>query len=881
MKKTIEPPKWAVDFLEWFCPDNLFESIYGDLLEEFDEDVKIDGVRKAKRRFTLKVIQFFRPGIIMRNSFNFNLISHIMVASYFKIATRSIMKRKLYSFINAFGLSIGIAFCILIFLFIKDEKSFDHFHSKKESIYRLHLKSYQNTDPGAEDPYSYSAYLPISLKYDVIADIPEVQLATRFNSGMKYNVKKGDHITNEPVTFVDSEFFRMFSFKALKGNKDKFLTEKHHVVITPTIAQKFFGDEDPIEQTLDITINGISGTYTVVGIIEEAPASSSLEYNILLAQENQPYYENNLPAGWNVFTSPTFVLLYPEADPDQFRSKLDLLVKKYKPGIISNLREKHNLPEDVEVFNIQALPITEVHLANHISWHKVSDPEYSIILGGIALLILLIACINYITLALTTSASRRIEVGIRKAIGAKKEQIFSQFSFEAVTLSIISMIMALGLAALFLPSFNEFTQKGITISGSILLQIIAFSAGLSLLIGLLAGSYPAVFLSSFKPTTVLKGGYSYKLKAGFTKPLIVVQFALSAFLIISSIIMYRQMDFITTKDLGYDQDQVVVIPTQAGWNIASNSTVRRFREKAMNEPDVLSVGGSSSSLGTGSARYFFTIDGEEKFANVYTADPHYISTLVITMAAGRNFDPEIISDSSAIIINEAFAKEMGWENPLEERLEWRRGYRVIGVMEDYHFSSLEQAIEPMFLTMDIGYLSTMLIKIKADNIPTTIEKLQKHYASVAPDKPFEYKFLEEDVARQYVSYERWMKIMGLSTAFAILISCLGLFGLAGVNALNKTKEIGIRKVFGAELVNIFVLLNRQFVVLAIIAFFIAIPASWYIMQQWLDNFKFAITVSWELFALSIVVGVSIALLTVSYHAIKSALLNPAETLKCE
>ncbi len=452
------------------------------------------------------------------------------------------------------------------------------------------------------------------------------------------------------------------------------------------------------------------------------------------------------------------------------------------------------------------------------------------------------------------------------------------------------MIFGVCLVFLFLPSFNEFTRKGIELTGADFGSMLAFSAGITLVVGVIAGSYPAFFLSGFRPALVLKGRFTSKLQAGFTKPLVVVQFALSSFLIVSSMIMYRQMSYVTTKDLGYKNEQILVIPTHTGWrSLEADNTVVRYRTALQNEHSVISVSGTTVSFNRGLSRYGYKINGENRSAYVYGIDPFYLSTLGIELVLGRNFDEQIPGDSNAVIVNEALVRDMKWDDPLNEHLNWKEdsasiGPKVIGVVKDYHFLSLEQNIEAMFLSMDrggIGNLTEMLVKIAPGNIPGSIEVLRKVWKEVSPNTPFDFYFLDEDVASQYEAYQRWMKIMGLSTAFAILISCLGLFGLAGINALNRTKEIGIRKVMGAELVNIFLLLNKQYVWLAAVAFILAAPASWYVMTLWLSDFKFSIRIGWELFALSMAGGLALALITVSYHAIKTALINPAQTLKYE
>lgn len=889
-EKTESPPEWTLRFLQQFCPPKLYEGIEGDLLEQFDADVQTLGVKRAKRRFVWQVMKFLRPGILLRNRFTLNLINTIMIGNYFKVASRNIQKRKFYSFINAFGLSIGLAFCMLITLYIQDEKEFDQFQANRNHIYRIEEKSYDTWQHDSPDPYRVSAWIQTGLMPVLKSELPEVQYATRYNSDSRGIIRYDDKVFTESITYVDADFFKMFSFPLIKGNADRIFLDKSEVVLTPAIVKKYFGDEDPIGKTIRIDNEG-EKSYTVSGVIEPAPANSSLHYAILLPQENRPYYERNL-SNWGNFNTPTFVQLVSDGNLVTFKSNLDKIIQKYMGDKLEKWRKESvvPIPSDVKMLEYVFTVLPAWHLKKEISWEKVSDPQYSLILGGVALLIMLIACINYISLSLTTSASRRIEVGVRKVVGAHRNQLIYQFSFESLILAFVSMIIGLGLVFLFLPSFNEFTDKGIQLTAPKIVQLVSVGFVLTAVVGLLAGSYPSLYLSRFKPAYVLKGGFTSRLQAGFTKPLVVLQFALSAFLIISSLMMYRQMSFITTKDLGYNKEQVLVIPTQTGWNAEANKVVEQFRTRALADPSIISVSGTSSSFNQGYSRYGFKIKDEQKSAYVYAADPFYIPTLDIKIVQGRNFDAAIAADSNAVIVNEALVKDMKWADPLNEYYNWREdtvgvGAKVIGVVKDYHFLSLEQNFEPMFLSMDsknVGHLTTMLVRLGSNDLTGGLEKVKSIWKELYPDKPFDYSFLDEDIARQYKSYQRWMSIMALATGFAILISCLGLFGLAGINAVNRTKEIGIRKVMGADLKTIFILLNKQFVWLALVAFCIASPLSWWFITKWyLKDFSFKVALTWELFAVSMGAGLLLALATVSYHAIKAALINPAETLKYE
>jgi putative ABC transport system permease protein len=883
LKKNSHTPPFALRLLAWFCPPNLYESIEGDLLEQFEGDRDIYGERRAKRRLAWNVFLFFKLEIILRNRFTVRLINSNMTGNYFKVASRNILKRKVYSFITAFGLSTGIAFCVLIYLFILDEKSFDQFHENKHRIFRMEEKNFQ---------YTGSAYVQLGLMQALKDELPEVEFATRFvsgSSGYSGIFKYQDKIFSENITFADGDFFKMFSFRLLKGNASTLFKQPDDVVITTTIAEKYFSADDPIGKAISIDIEG-EKIFKVAGVIEPAPANSSLVYSIIVPQEVRPYYKQQLTR-WGNFNTPTFVQLHEGANLAQFKLNLDKLVQKFMSDKLEKWKKESSIPipSNAKIFEYQFTPLPDIHLKKEIIWERVSDSKYSFILSGIALLILLIACINYISLSLTTSASRKTEVGIRKAIGAFNRQLVYQFSVESVLIAIFSAILGLGFVVLALPLFNQFTTKSIELSIHNMPSVLAISLAIALFTGLLAGSYPAFFLSRFKPALVLKGGFTSHLQSGFTKPLVVLQFALSSFLMISSAIMYQQMKYITTKDLGYDQHQVIVIPTQKNWSEESNRTVQQFRARLAQEPEVVSVAGTSISFNKGWSLNGYKINDEDKSAYVYAVDPEYIPTLGMQLVMGRNFDPERTGDSTAVIVNEALVKDMKWKNPLNEYLNWTGdevglGSKVIGVVKDYHFRSLESAIEPMLLSMDknaAGYLVSMHVKIKPGDIPSKVDKIRKAWMELFPDRPFDFVFLDSDVALQYESYERWMNMMGLATLFGILISCLGLFGLAGISAVNRTKEIGIRKVMGADLSNLFIMLNKQFIWLSLIAFAFAAPLSWYVMKQWLSSFQFSIELRWELFAVSLVAGLLLALVTVSYHAVKASLLNPAETLKNE
>lgn len=811
-----------------------------------------------------------------------------MLKNYVRIAIRSLARHRLYGFINAFGLSTGIAFCVLIYLYIRDEQSFDQWHTNKDLLYRMEGKSYDTWRNQSADPYNTMAWLQTGLGPALKTDLSEVKYATRYNADYPGTLRYGDKVFTEKATYVDADFFTMFSFRILKGNPDKLFKSAAEVVMTEQVAHRYFGDEEPLGKTIEFENEG-KKLFTVTAIIESPPANSSLTYDLLLPQENKPYYERGLTQ-WGNFNTPTFVMLQPGTDLAVFKHNLDQLAQKYFGDKMEKWRKNATvpIPADAIMFEYLFTPLSDIHMKKAVSWRKVSDPTYSWILGGIALLILTIACVNYILLALTTSAARRTEVGIRKTVGAQQSQLISQFTIESLALALISMVFAMVLVVTFLPFFNDFTEKGIELNWSNVPMLVGVSFVITVLVGILAGGYPAFYLSRFRPALVLKG-IQTRMNAGATRYLVVAQFTLSAILIICSVIMNRQMEYITTKDLGYDQDQLLVIQTQTGWNKEADKTVERFRARATQESFIAEVAGTTASFNKGISQYGYKIKDEQKAAYVYGVDAHYIPTLGLAMVEGRNFDPAIPSDTLGVIVNEALVKDMKWDHPLEEHLNWREdslglGSPVIGVVKDYHYLSLEENIEPMFLSMnkkDVGYLTAILVKLKAGELTGAVDKLKTLWKEVAPDRPFECSFVDEDVAAQYASYKRWTNLSVAATSFAIMISCLGLFGLAGINTLNRRKEIGVRKAMGAGSSSIVVMMSKPYLWMSFISFLLAAPASWYLMGQWLEGFKFRIALQWELFAWSVLAGLVLALLTVSYHTFRAAAVNPADTLRYE
>lgn len=815
-----------------------------------------------------------------------------MLRNYLKIAIRNLRKQKLYSLINISGLAMGLACCILIYLFVRHEYSYDAFHANGDRIFRIEDVTYDSVtaaetrssffDTRAPEGVRKSAHLPLPLGPTLKARYPEIARFVRYDYGGNAVLRVGDKIFEETITYVEPNFFEVFSFPLLQGTPGTALADKNSLVLTPEMSRKYFGDVNPVGETVQVKIRNDEQAFVVTGVAEAPPSNSSLRFDVVLPIQQKPFYERHRDY-WRSFNTSLFLELTPGTVPSQFKSKLDAFVQERFADYIEELRVRQKMPEDAIVMEFGMTPLTGIHLDAAVGWEDVSNPLYSYILSAIAILILLIACINYVTLAMMRSASRAREVGIRKVAGAHRRQIAWQFWGETQVMTLFAMALAVGLAELFLPVFNALSGKTLTLSYAGNIGFLSLLLGIGLVTGLLAGSYPALFLARFDPTDVLKGLRTSRFRPRLTRVLLVLQYSLSIFLIIGSLIMYRQLDYVTQKDLGYQKDQVVVIPTHTGWTEAGTQIMRRFREEVSDNPNIVSVSGMTPAFTNGWNIYGFGVGDEQKEAFIYAVDEQFIETLDIPLLAGRNFGP---GETDAVLVNEALVASMGWEEAIGQQLPWRgedNPSTVIGVVQDFHFQSLEAPIKPMLLHMDPeqGGISSVLVKIRPTDMATTLSELKEAWDTVAEFTPFDYWFLDDAVAQQYASYLRWMQIMGYATAFAILIACLGLFGLAGLNAVNKTKEIGIRKVLGAGVDSIIVLLNKDIVMLIVTSLVLAAPVSWYVMESWLSGFAYRVDIGASVFLISGVLALTIALLTVSFHAVRAALANPVESLRYE
>jgi putative ABC transport system permease protein len=806
-----------------------------------------------------------------------------MFKNYLKIALRNLRKQSVYSFINVTGLAVGMACFILIFLFVRNETSFDRFHPNLANLYRV----YVTEAPPDRDPFSY-VETPAQMAHAFETSFPEVKRAVRLD--INFDLVRYQNTTfNERVHLADTDFFETFHFPLLAGEPSSVLRDASAVVLTESMVKKYFGNTDPLGKRLSIKLGNEFHDFFVSGIAKDVSENSSIRFDFVIPFDNvRTYKSERALSAWLDVSFETYVELAGPLTAEQIESKLQTVVKNHYPERIAQLITLH------------LQPMADIHLNPDVppGFEPTSSPVYSYILFGIALLILVIACINFTTLAIGRSAHRSREVGVRKVLGAVQSQLVKQFWSEAILMSFLALVLSILLAELFLPFFNELANKRVSLAYD-LSTLLAF-AGLALLVGLMAGSYPALVLARMRPAIVIKGETQIRGAKFFGRSLVVLQFSLSILLIIGTLVMADQLHYLRTKDLGFNREQVVVIRNNSPKH-EGGMLVQRFRQALAEHESLLGVAGSSNTFASQwAAMGFKSDDGTFRQFFQQTVDYDYLQTLGIELLMGRNFSPEFGTDSSeAIIVNEALVKYFNWDSPLGQRLPGGKfpPHRVIGVVKDFNFQSLQNDIAPLVLTLDpttvlrgINDISVSFspsavnfinVRLEPENISAIMDLLKGTWQKVAPNQPFVFSFLDDDVEQQYREEERWGKIVGYASGLAILIAGMGLFGLAALMAAKRTKEIGIRKVLGASVTRIVILFSKDFAGLVLIAFVVAAPVAFYFTNSWLQSFAYRVDIGWWIFALAGGLALVIALLTVSAQAIKAALANPVEALRYE
>ena len=821
-----------------------------------------------------------------------------MIRNYLMVAYRNIVRYKIYSLINISGLAIGIAFCILTFLYVRHEWTYDAFHKNADRIYRVYL---EGKFPGMK--IGRLSSLPLPLGPALVEAYPEItrmaRLTAASNATFEYRqvrVSYGEKVFEAEHLFVDRSFFEMFSFPLKWGDPELALKERHAVVLSDAVARKFFGNENPVGKRLtlrsqkrivkDGRISYPSQDFMVTGVAEPFPENSSIRFDLLLPYENVAFFFQWDITKWSRRnTCNIYVQLSAEAQPAELEAKLAPLVKKVLfPG----------MDETASRLGIQ--PLTDLYLNPHyLNWidhgtEPASDPNNSYTLSGIALLVLLIACINFTNLAVGRSSTRSKEVGVRKVVGALRMHLIKQFWGESILLSSIALLFGIALAELCLPAFNDLIGKNLAMDYYADRSTLAALISLALVVGLIAGSYPALVLSGFHPVSVLAG----RLRIGGTnllsRILVAVQFSLSVFLIISTVVMVGQLNFVKTRDLGFNDDLLVSIrtdelPEMLGYH-------PKIKNGFLQHSHILGVTVVGYALLDEIGPYVQAVkfpDGTEIGIRMHDVDYDFLKVLEIDLVDGRGFSQEFeVDKKDAIIVNETLARQMGWGSALGQSIPLRRGPRtVIGVVKDFHVQSLHHKVQPAALRLhysagwDWEHGNLFLVRIKPDHISATLAYMKEKWHEVVPENTFRHTFLNEEIARFYQDEERWREIVGYSSLFAIIIACLGAFGLTALAVSLRTKEVGIRKALGASVSSIVSLFVREFVLLVAVATVIAWPVAYYAMDRWLQDFAYRIELGVSTFVLAGVLMLAVVLATVSLQTVKAARANPVDALRYE
>ena len=810
-----------------------------------------------------------------------------MYKNYLKVALRYLWKNKAFSIINIAGLSVGLAVCLLIVLYVKDELSYDKYNAQAENIYRI------DADLSFNGTQFTSAVSPAPMAPTLKKDYPQIIQYTRLRNFGDILIKKGNqNIQNHNAVFADSTFFQVFSVPIISGNPLTALNEPNSIVIDESTAKKYFNTVDVLGKSLYVDN---STSCKITGVIKDFPAQSHFHFSFIRPIHDTWHGDQD---DWLSNNYSTFVLVRPGVTQASLQKAVDGVVNNY---LMKQLDQQlhlsaKDLKNSTNHFIYPVMPLTDIHLNSNKSYEFEVNGNitYVYIFSVIALFILLIACVNFMNLSTARSSNRAKEVGIRKVAGSTRSALITQFLTESVLTSFLSLLLAIGLAALLLPLFNQLAGKQMAVWTLFSTWLMPVLLALIVVVGCVAGSYPAFYLSSFQPVQVLKGSIAKGFKSSWLRSgLVVFQFFISIALIIGTIVIYNQLTFIRSRGIGYNRDQVLVINNA----YALDKNIKSFRQ------DMLKISGVQNASVTGSLPtetaynqngWFASPTLDAKTVTIMTdfyVDQNYIPTLGMQMSAGRNFSKDFISDSTAVIVNETSAKLLGFKNPLNEKLYRPSNYgsngtlnskefHIVGVVKDFNFNSMHDKVGPMIMELNENW-GKIAMRINTKNIPALISAVESKWNSMGPGQPVTYSFLDADFNKIYNADQRTGTLFITFAVFAIFIACLGLFGLVTYAAEQRIKEIGVRKVLGASVGEIVAMISKDFIKLVLIAFVLAFPVAWWMMNKWLQGFAYRINISWWVFVLAGLLTIAIALITVSFQAIKAAMANPVKSLRTE
>jgi len=853
--------------LEKWCPDYLFDAIAGDLIEQFHENEDNKGTTYAKLYFYFSTLKFFRPSLLFRNKFRWGFFRNTLLIPNLTLFYRKFMRNKVYGSINIIGLSISLALVLLIFLFVKHEFSYNRFHEKGDMIFQL-----VNTTTLGPNKGEKSAIVPYPMGETLYNEVSGIENFCRYKTGLLI-VKNWKEEQTERVSYTDKGFLEMFSFRIIHGDKASAMKDPNNIIISESVALKYFGESDVIGKTIQTN----DKDFLVSAVMANAPTNSSIDNNMIINIES--IYPDG--GNWDNFEVITFV----QSEKGKFTSNdfefnINHVAEKHSEFIKEQLKNYFPEYKGEPIWDINCIPLKDIYHNQVSSFLKSNKAEYSYIMASIAALILLISCINYVLLALAGAESSIKEVGIKKVIGVSKQQLGRQFMGESIILAWISGSMALLLAWYFLPQFCVLTGRKLEFDFVSDFSIILGVFTIVNLVGFIAGAYPSLFLARMAPLKIFRHKSAHRGKGYLTRGLITIQFTICIFFLASSWVMHNQMNFIRTKDLGLKTEKVIQldIPNNIKTNI--NTIASRLRTE-LNDSFQLSA---MSSFPWSNATVL-PLDNERSVqANWFYIDYNWVDVLGIELKEGRNFDVAVTSDAThAVIINEKLAMELSFDQPVGELLPMgnKDSLRIIGVLKDFHYQSLSQPIAPTYFVISNPYYSELLIRVPSGKNEDFVPLLEKAWKKAEMDIPLNFHYLNDVFTEMYGSEYRWQRIMDISTFIGIAIACLGLFGLIGLEARSRTREIAIRKTLGANTLSIFWLLNNQVARILLYAVIISSPFVIWTMQKWLQSYAYRTTIYWYVIPVAGLWGLLIAFLAVLYPVIKVIKTNPSRYLKAE
>ena len=884
MKQTKRPPQWAERFIEWYCRPELLEEIQGDLHEVFFEKLEEGGINHANRQYIWNVIRSFRFSTVRYPK----KIVTIMLKSDFKIALRTIRRNKGYSAIKLGGLVLGMIACILIGLFIRDELSYDQTYPDKEQIFRVYF------DWNAEGKTLHGTSMPPPLARTLVSEFPEVIEAGRFNAfwtlegpgNNQFRPADQAHNTYEKgFVYADQEILDIFQFPMLYGDPGSALSEPNSIVLSEEKAKKYFPNENPLGKLI-ILNEKTDHPFKITGVLAETTDKSHIPYDFYLSLEDHEFWPGEQNT-WNVQYYDVYIKLQQGVNSVEFEKKLEYIVREYYAKAAVSSGNADNIESFVQKVQFRLQPVTDVYLrsSNIADNYPHGDIRFIWLFGIIAIFILTLAAINFINLTTARATRRAQEVGVRKVLGSSRSSLVSQFLIETIAYSLIALFLAVVCSWLFLPIFNSIAAKDIEIPWTNPL-FIPLMICLAIFIGMLAGVYPALYMSGFRPIQALKGKMSstsgnhrQKLQTG----LVVFQFCTAAVLIICTMMVQRQMNFILDKDLGFEKDQIVMIE---GLQTLTDK-IPLLRDRVLELPAVNHVSVSDYVPVEGGKRSSWPmwIDGEKDKGRIsvqrWLVDDQYLNTFGIKLEQGRDFDRNMSLDSQSIIVNQTFVKQLNLENPLGSKVAY--GYdpkTIIGIVEDFHFENFTRKIEA--LSLELGSNNEIMsLNVAARDIGSLLPALEVVWNQHAPNQALRYEFMDDRFAGMYDGTKRMGLIFSSFSTIAIVLACLGLLALMTFMVEQRSKEISIRKVLGASIPNLFMLLTRRFMLLVLVSIVLALPIAWYLILKWMQDYEYSTTINSVPFLAAGLTLILVALMAISNQALKATLRSPIEAIKNE